>query len=146
MLEVMAVYYLCRRNRDNARARGKNGGGAIAYTICLWIGFEIIGAFVGVFLEGMLGNGDMILTYISALVFAAIGGLVSNLISKAGPVIVQEQPIMYVQPQAYVPNAGQPYNPYQCQYCGHVNPSDSMFCMGCGKPLANAQPQDTQNV
>ena len=138
MLEVMAVYYLCKRNIDNAKARGRKSGGVIAYTICLWLGFEIVGAFLGAFLATILGMGDgTIIMYLLALVFAGLGGLISNLISKAGPItVVQQIPTNYYQTiNPSYPYPIQPINPYQCQRCGNINPSDSLFCMKCGNPL-----------
>jgi len=159
MLEVVAVYYLCKKNADNAKARGKKGAGTVIYTICFWIGFEVIGAIVGSFLGAILGLGDGIaLVYIFALAFAAIGGLISNVISKAGPVVVQP-PVVYYQPYQqtqqyqYMPNQEQQINPldqtqvvnpYQCQRCGNINPSDSLFCMKCGNPLQISQSQEQQ--
>ena len=145
MLEVIVVYYLCKRNSENAKARGKKGGSAVAYTICLWIGFEVIGAFLGAFLSAIIGMEGVYGIYMLALVFAGIGALISNLISKSGQVIVQ--PIVPYPPQPYPPqmnmppypptpsNSVQSNNPYQCRMCGNINPSDSLFCMACGAPL-----------
>ena len=149
MLEVMAVYYLCKKNAENARLRGKKGGGAVAYTIAFWLGFEIIGVVAGYFILGFLNFDGSILVYVIALISAAIGGLFANLISKAGTVIEQPQPVIYNQAYAqypvqnpapmYVQNPVQLLNPHQCQNCGYINPSDSSFCMKCGATLMAAQ-------
>lgn len=138
MLEIVAIYYLCKKNSENAKLRGKKGGGAIAYTICLWIGFEIIGAFIGGFIGIMMGSDtEVMLVYVFALIFAGIGALISSLISKAGPISAQQYPVVYSQqPQPYINYESQSINPYQCLRCGSINPSDSLFCMRCGNPLA----------
>ncbi|MCL1830389.1 MAG: hypothetical protein FWG21_03060 [Oscillospiraceae bacterium] len=139
MLEIIAVYYLCKKNSQNAKARGRKGSGAVAYTIALWLGFEFVGAFVGAFVSLILGSdGEVAIIYVLALLFAALGGFIANTISKAGPIVQDANSIPQVNLQ---PLPNQPYNPYQCRICGHINPSDSLFCMKCGTPLNIVQTQ-----
>jgi hypothetical protein len=47
-------------------------------TIFLWFGFEILGAIIGY----LASDGEIVPTYITSLVFAIIGGIVSYLIAK----------------------------------------------------------------
>jgi len=59
--------------------RGKSGSGAITYTLILWLAPEIIvGAIFWYFF------GISVLTYILALFFAVIGGIISMYISIRG--------------------------------------------------------------
>ena len=145
MLEFIVVFYLCKRNVANAKARGRKAGGAIAYTIGLWLGFEITGVVVGFVIGFFLGIEGTFIMYILALAFAALGGFISNLISKAGPVIVQPDPAMYYPPP-FIPYPNQQQNPYQCLRCGNINTSDSLFCMKCGSPLQVNQPPEQENI
>lgn len=78
MIEIAAVVLLCIGNRKRAIARGKSGGAAIAYTIALWVGFEVFGIFAAALIFG-----GSLLVYVFAVVFAAIGGVISWAISKS---------------------------------------------------------------
>lgn len=78
MIEIIAIILLCIRNRKRAIARGKSGGAAIAYTIALWVGFEIFGIFAAALIFG-----DSLLVYVFGVVFATIGGIISWKISKS---------------------------------------------------------------
>ncbi|MDR3260126.1 MAG: HEAT repeat domain-containing protein [Fusobacteriaceae bacterium] len=86
MLEIIVLILVCRKNIANARSRGQGKGLVIFYTLALWFGAEIIGAFIGAFLGlSMLG------VYFTAIVAAAIGGVVSNAVSKSGPVFEDKE-------------------------------------------------------
>jgi len=74
----MAVW-LCIGNSQRAIARGKSGKKAIAYTLALWFGPEII---VGTILALLVGLN--VVTYIIALLFAVVGGVISAYISIRG--------------------------------------------------------------
>ena len=92
MLEFLAIFGLCKVNKNNAIARGRRPGGYIALTIVLWIVMEIIGAIVGVFV--LVANGDdlsrtesgykLVLIFF-AYGFAGIGALISVLCAKFAP-------------------------------------------------------------
>ena len=90
MLEIIAVVFLCIGNNKRAKERGRSGGGAVAYTLGLWIGLEIFGAIIGT----VLFYGDFWATYVLALLFAVTGGVVSYFISKQGTMV------HYVHPHA----------------------------------------------
>ncbi len=94
MLEIIAVILLCNKNSSNAKARGRSGGAAIAYTLGLWFGGELLGVLIGIAANG----GEMSPpVYIAALLFAAGGGTASYFIAKSGNVQVQGQPLSYTQ-------------------------------------------------
>ena len=112
MLEIIAVIVLCSKNSSNAKARGKSGGAAIAYTLGLWFGAEFIGVMLGVIASG--GQASPII-YVVALLFAAGGGVGSYFIAKSGNVIEQNQAQFFPQ-QAIQPNAGYPNQQLQPQY------------------------------
>lgn len=111
MLEIIAVILLCSKNSANAKARGKSGGAAIAYTLGLWFGCEILGAMFGVMMSGGDTTGP---AYIVALLFAAGGGVGSYFIAKSGNVIEQAPAQFY--PQQTPPfNASYPNQQFQPQ-------------------------------
>lgn len=78
MLEIAAIILLVIRNKKNAIARGRKPGAFIALTIILWFGFEIIGAVIGV-----LAGLDILIAALLGLGTAAIGGLISYLVTKS---------------------------------------------------------------
>lgn len=90
MIEIIALVMLCMTNFKNAKARGKSGGGAIAYTLGLWIGAEILGAFIGLAISG---GDDSPIVYLFALVFAIGGGVASFFIAKSGTVSQNQTPL-----------------------------------------------------
>ena len=79
MLEIWAMMLLCNKNKANALARGRKPGGFVGLTVTLWIGMELLGIVIGVAAE--LGMA----TYLLAILFAALGGLISYLIAKNCP-------------------------------------------------------------
>ena len=78
MIEIIVVIILCKNNVRNAKERSKSGGAAIAYTIALWLGFEILGMTIAA-----LAGFDMLGLYIVALVFAVVGAIIANIISRS---------------------------------------------------------------
>ena len=85
MLEILLVWLLCKGNATKAKARGRSGGWAVGYTIILWLGMEFLGAVIGTVCY--LGY----VTYVIALLFAGIGGLISWLITIRDDPIKQEE-------------------------------------------------------
>ena len=79
MLEIFGIVSLCKLNRRNAIARGRRPGLFIALTIILWVGMELLGFFVGSFLE--IEYGSVFIAY----GFAGLGALGSFLIAKFAP-------------------------------------------------------------
>ncbi|MCL2137266.1 MAG: hypothetical protein FWH40_07095 [Coriobacteriia bacterium] len=88
MLEIIGIVALCITNSNHAKARGKDSGGAVMYTIGLWIGGEIAGAFIGMIVYDLSGESAFILlSYVFALCGAIGGGIWSNIIAKRGEVL-----------------------------------------------------------
>lgn len=81
MLDVLIVIWLCKKNKMNALIRGRKPTGFIVLTICLWIVFLFIGVFVGMAVWSDYYSGEFIALLIGYL-FAALGGLISYLITK----------------------------------------------------------------
>ena len=79
MLEIFGIISLCKLNKRNAIARGRRPGLFIALTIILWVGMELLGFFIGSFLEIEYG------TVFIAYGFAGLGALGSFLIAKFVP-------------------------------------------------------------
>ena len=151
MLEIIAVILLCSTNSKNAKARGKSGGAAIAYTLGLWFGGEILGFAIGI------GANEGEFTppvYIAALLFAVGGGVASYFIAKRGNLVAQQQPQMYGAPpiHQYNANPGQQPQPTFINQQGQlVPPNPSQFPQPAftnqqGQPLPpnQAPPQQPQ--
>ncbi len=81
MLEIIALVLLCTGNRKRAIARGKSGGAAVAYTLVLWIGLEIVGMFIAISIFGFT-----FAVYLIVIGLAVVGGVISYFISKSGTV------------------------------------------------------------
>lgn len=77
MLEILAIIWLCNKNKARALARGRKPGGFVGATVALWFGLEFIGAFIG----GMAGF-ETLGIYLLAFAFAVIGAIISVLIAK----------------------------------------------------------------
>jgi hypothetical protein len=76
MLELLALYYLSKKNKANALARGRQPGFFVAITVILWVGMELLGVVLGAYVGGQIG------AYLLALVFAAAGGAISYVLAK----------------------------------------------------------------
>ena len=76
MLEILALYYLSRKNKANALVRGRKPGFFLAMTFILWFGMELLGLFLGAYLGGQVG------AYLMGLTFAVIGGVISYVLAK----------------------------------------------------------------
>lgn len=146
MLEIIGLILLCNVNKKNAVAAGKSGGGAIGMTIGLWIGLEMVGAFIGGAAD--LGMGS----YILALVFGAVGGIASYAIAKTPSKKpgIQNSTGQYGPAQTYIPQpqgfagafpqAGNPQSRF-CIRCGHQLAAGVKFCPYCGMAVnPGAQP------
>jgi hypothetical protein len=77
MLEIIAINILVNANRNNAIGRGRKPGGFVALTWALWIGMEFIGGILGALI-----GAEPLGIYLMALLFAAIGGIISYQIAK----------------------------------------------------------------
>ena len=134
MLEILGIILLSNVNRKNALARGRKPGGFIALTICLWLGLEFLGAFIGIMAK--LGFGS----YILAIVMAAIGAVISYLVAKncKPGTYVPSAPMMQNYTANVEPLAGS--GPPQMQYAampysGNEQGTPTSFCHKCGAPL-----------
>ena len=124
MIEIIVVILLCSKNSKNAKDRGKSGGAAIAYTLGLWFGGEILGFIIGI----AANEGELIPpVYIAALLFAAGGGVASYFIAKSGQPIAQYQPQMYPPPSTpgYAATPVQPVQPAFINQQGQPVPPES---------------------
>lgn len=80
MLEILAIFYLCKANKRNALERGCKPGLYIGLTIGFWFGFEFLSIIVGAY------NGlDFSALYPLALFSALLGGLISYILAKNCP-------------------------------------------------------------
>ena len=133
MLEIFGIIALCKLNKKNAIARGRRPGGYIALTISLWVGLEILGAFVAGIYSGITGNELGYGYLFFAYGFAGIGALISFLCAKFGPKGDYVDP----QPQEFV-HVDNPYQaPVQqsvqyCEFCGQQLKPGVKFCASCG--------------
>ena len=150
MLEIFAIISLCRVNKRNAIARGHRPGGFIALTIILWVVFEIIGMVIGAL---VFDNSYLSVLFI-ALPCAALGGLISFLITRNLPQGNYVDPSTIVMPVVTVgPNGAPVYqDPNTPAYMLHqvpvqpvqplqpmqpVQPSGAAgtrYCRYCGAP------------
>ncbi len=76
MLEILAIIWLCNKNKANALARGRKPGGFTALTVALWFGMEFIGVILGFVIGMEIG------AYIFGLGFAIVGGVISFQVAK----------------------------------------------------------------
>jgi hypothetical protein len=75
MLEIAIIIWLVSSNAKIARANNRSPGLYGFLTVLLWVGMEITGAVIGA-----LVVGEGFAPYIFALIFAAIGGVISRVI------------------------------------------------------------------
>jgi hypothetical protein len=162
MLEILALIMLSQTNSKAAKARGRSGGVAIAYTLGLWVGLELLGAILG----GAM-TGDTLAAYGFAIVFAIIGGVLSAVISRLGTVIASDVtqltspgapqslsqppnalsvPAYPADPQAPLAFAAEktvpvPQRPAPrfCTQCGTPIAENGVFCLKCGKRLVGGE-------
>ena len=76
MLELLALYYLSKKNKANALARGRKPGFFVAMTFILWFGMELLGLVLGAY------AGGEVWAYVMALIFAVAGGAISYILAK----------------------------------------------------------------
>lgn len=88
MLEIVILIFLCRANYKNAVARGKSGGLFIFLTLALWIVLEVIGINIGL---SSSYRADLMTGMLYGLGFAAVGGVLSYVWAKAGPLLEDKQ-------------------------------------------------------
>lgn len=64
MLEIIAIILLSKKNGKLAEQKGLKSGIWILYSVLCWIGFEFIGAFIGIL---AFGQENFIMAYLLAL-------------------------------------------------------------------------------
>ena len=84
MIEILVVYLLGKHNSKLAKSKGRNGGAFILLTFLLWFGAEIV-----TFLIVRSRVDSVIEAYGAALAVAAMGGLVSFIITASLKPLVQ---------------------------------------------------------
>jgi hypothetical protein len=154
MLEIFALYQLCKTNKKNVMEKGRRPGGYIGLTIGLWFGLELIGIVIGV-ASGMEGG-----TYLLGLLFAGMGGAIAYSIAKNVSPLGSQAPMsgmQYGQPNPLFPLNTQPMPqaaPYAqqpvaggfCMRCGARLLADSKFCPACGIRLPEQYPAPAASV
>ena len=80
MLEIIALILLSRENGKLAQQKGLNFWPWVWYTVASWIGFEFVGAFIGLL---AIGQENILMIYLLALA-SAVGGyfLIRSLLKK----------------------------------------------------------------
>lgn len=80
MLEFVGIYFLSKKNGQNAEARGQKPTLYKVLTWVLWLGLETLGFVIAVWL-----TQTRLMVYLLALLFAGVGGLISYLIAANCP-------------------------------------------------------------
>jgi uncharacterized membrane protein YeaQ/YmgE (transglycosylase-associated protein family) len=91
MLEIILLVFLTRHVGEIVQAKGRRGGWYKLMTVLLWLGCEIVGAFIGGIVAAVSGSGTFLI-YIFALIGAAVGAGISVIIARAVPPLMYEQP------------------------------------------------------
>ena len=107
MLEILALVFLCRKIKVIAYERKRKAGGFIALTIFLWFFGEVVGAFI------VRTVADGIIIYVSAILGAVIGAVVSYLIVKNFPIGTYEVPKKPIDVKSVHPEARELPEPYE---------------------------------
>ncbi len=87
MLEIIAIICFCKKVASIANEKGRSAIGWVALTVLLWFMGEIAGAFAGIIIFGMEGEGFNLMVYVAALVGAICGGISSIVIAKQLPAV-----------------------------------------------------------
>ena len=91
MLEIILLFYLTRHVGEIVQAKGRRGGWYKLMTVLLWLGCEIVGAFIGGIVAALSHSGTLLI-YIFALNGAAVGAGISVVVARAVPPLMYEQP------------------------------------------------------
>lgn len=65
MLEIIAIIILAGKNGKLAIRKGLKSGTWVLYTVLCWIGFEFLGAFIGLM---ALGRENILMIYLLAII------------------------------------------------------------------------------
>ncbi len=79
MLEILILYFLCKTNVKNARARGHNGGAFIALTLVLWFLPEVIAISL---IFSIHSRSELYVLLVFGYIFAIIGAVASYLAAR----------------------------------------------------------------
>jgi hypothetical protein len=89
MLEILLVYFLCKKLGTIARDKGRRAGGYQAMLIGMWIGGEFFGGFLGV----MMADGEVTAAaYGMALLGAAVGAIGAFVIVSTLKSVIKPHP------------------------------------------------------
>ena len=127
MLEILALYFLCKRNARVAADRGYRGGVFGFVTAAAWVVLELFGGAVG-FLIGL-----ELYSYILALAGAGLGAAISLIVVASLP----DRSVWIIQPQMI---ADKPFRRAAtvskervwCIQCGRELAPGSRYCEHCG--------------
>jgi hypothetical protein len=80
MLEILIIIALSRKIAEITKNKGRGAAGWIVMFIALWIGGELLGAFIAVFASVIVNGGEepnMLFAWVGGLVGAATGAVIS---------------------------------------------------------------------
>lgn len=127
MFEILAVYFLCKANVKNARARGHNGGAFIALTITLWF----LPEFTAIFLILVISpSTSTIKAVFIGFMFAVAGGVISFCIAR------------FCRVKSFVPTMNRGTLTKTCGLSFSADDPDSAFSDGTAihSPFGNTNP------
>ncbi len=130
MLEILALYFLCKRNARVAQARGYRGGVFGFVTAAAWVFLELCGFAIGIFLDLWYWS------YLLALAGAGVGAVLSLIVVAALPDrsvwIIQPQMLDSLSVRRTVVPKPKPKERVWCIRCGQELTSASRTCDRCG--------------
>jgi hypothetical protein len=134
MLQIIALYFLCRNCSRLAESKGHRGGVYGFFAGAMTIGLELIFVVLGYFLLGeYITFYELFFAYFGAGLGALIGWLVANNLENKP----YEEPPRAMMPRVVptpvmtsVPYA--PKEPVWCLQCGKKLPAGTVACDDCG--------------
>ena len=158
MLEIIALWVLCKKIGTIVNDKGRKSGGYIALTIAFWIGGEIIGAVIGASIAYATDSGNCIVYAVALLGAAAGAGIAYAIARAASDVSPAYEPLQVAPPAPPLPASYElpattptyglaPAGPATarsdtgieasgCPRCGYMVTPGDRFCPSCGSQLA----------
>ena len=123
MLEILALFYLCKKIGKIIRAKDRKPFGYQLVTIFFWIVGEVGGVLFGNLMLMQQRFSHALLLYLCSLIGGAGGGFIGWWFAK----IVEPWPIQSLQIE--------PSRPITCSSCGEVFQQPVELCAMCGNLL-----------